>query len=430
MVVVCGLGRFGVRVAELLRAEGVDVVALSDEKTRPDRVRRAREAGARVEFGDFTLPEARERAGVGAAHAVILAAADDTANLEAALDIRRDAPQVRVVMRLDSDNADRLAPRLEADFGIGAVLSPPLLAAPAFADAALAEGRESQQSASVAPAPIGRLRHVRLPLKQWLGRRRNKATDSLGVVALFLAALFLGGVAVFRQTLGLSWTDAAYFAATIITTTGFGDYNLRDAAGGVKLFGAGLMFAGVVLIALLSSYLTSFFASGAAETLHAERRAGRMRGHIIVCGLGGVGVEVAQALASRGFRRIVAVDRDRDRSRDGRGLPPAAALIIGDATLPDTLLRAGLPRARALIAVTASDATNLEIALIAQTLRGDKAQTGDGEAPRLILRCFDPDLARRIHAVSRSYAVLSSAEIAAPFFVRAALGEGEEKDEG
>jgi len=38
-----------------------------------------------------------------------------------------------------------------------------------------------------------------------------------------------------------------------------------------------------------------------------------------------------------------------------------------------------------------------------------------------VLRCFDPELARRIHAVSDDYTLLSEATIAAPFFVRTAL---------
>jgi len=432
-VVVCGLGRFGLRVAELLRAEGVPVVALSGSHTRPDRVRRAENVGVRVVTGNFTLPEDRDLAQIGAARAVILAASDDTANLETALDIRRDAPHVRVVMRLDGDNADRLAPRLVRDFGLGAVLSPPLLAAPAFAHAALDEDPLSAQAAHGDDVPTGPAAAVygrgRKALT-WVRLRRDPATDALSFIAFFLFVIFTVAVVVFHNTLHLSWTNATYFTATIVTTTGFGDYNLRDAPNGVKLFGAGLMFTGVVLIALLSSYLTSFFTSGAAERLGAEGRAGRMRGHIVVCGVGGVGVEVAQELQARGFRRIVAVDQDPNRSRAGRGLPPGVPMIVGDATLSQTLLRAGLLRARALIAVTASDAINLEIALIAQTLLSDlgPGKTARAAPPvRLILRCFDPDLKRRIHAVSQSYVVLSSAEIAAPEFVRAAI---KNKDEG
>ena len=80
--------------------------------------------------------------------------------------------------------------------------------------------------------------------------------------------------------------------------------------------------------------------------------------------------------------------------------------------------RAGVLRARALIACVSDDVKNLEIGLTAQTL----IRAHDSYHPlRLVLRCFDADTARRIHAASKDYTLLSSAEIAAPVFARAAL---------
>jgi voltage-gated potassium channel Kch len=93
-------------------------------------------------------------------------------------------------------------------------------------------------------------------------------------------------------------------------------------------------------------------------------------------------------------------------------------LLIGDATRPDLLVRAGIDRARALIAAASEDAVNLEIGLTAQSVA---EQRRPDNPIRLVLRCFDPDLARRIHAVSSAYILLSSAEVAAPIFVEQAL---------
>ena len=39
----------------------------------------------------------------------------------------------------------------------------------------------------------------------------------------------------------------------------------------------------------------------------------------------------------------------------------------------------------------------------------------------MVLRCFDADLARRIHAVSDNYTLLSEAKIAAEVFVQRAI---------
>ena len=60
----------------------------------------------------------------------------------------------------------------------------------------------------------------------------------------------------FRTTLKLSWIDAAYFTTSIVTTVGFGDFNLEHAPTWLKLYGIALMFAGIMLIGIIASLLT------------------------------------------------------------------------------------------------------------------------------------------------------------------------------
>jgi voltage-gated potassium channel Kch len=94
-------------------------------------------------------------------------------------------------------------------------------------------------------------------------------------------------------------------------------------------------------------------------------------------------------------------------------------VIVGDATRPVILRRAGIGRASALVACTSNDALNLEIGLTAQSV----VESRPAGAPlRLVLRCFDAELARRIHAVSANYTLLSEAKIAAAEFSRRARG--------
>jgi voltage-gated potassium channel Kch len=83
------------------------------------------------------------------------------------------------------------------------------------------------------------------------------------------------------------------------------------------------------------------------------------------------------------------------------------------------LRRAGIGRASALVACTSNDALNLEIGLTAQSVVESRPA---GTPLRLVLRCFDAELARRIHAVSANYTLLSEAKIAAAEFSRRARG--------
>ncbi|GAB4468403.1 MAG: hypothetical protein OHK0029_40770 [Armatimonadaceae bacterium] len=55
-VIVCGLGRFGLRIVELLRERDIPVVIISLD-SREDRKNRAFFLGARIVTGDFRFPQ-------------------------------------------------------------------------------------------------------------------------------------------------------------------------------------------------------------------------------------------------------------------------------------------------------------------------------------------------------------------------------------
>jgi Trk K+ transport system NAD-binding subunit len=344
--------------------------------------------------GDFRTAAVRREADVADAEAVVLTTSVDVDNLEAALEVRGEAPTVRVVMR---HSEPRLSRRFEADFGIAAALAPAELAAEAFVEAALA-GPPAAAPARRGPFP-------------WRPLRGEVVT-----IPLLLAALYATAIVVFHEALGLRWIDAAYFTTTVVTTVGFGDFNLQHAPDWAKLFGIVLMFSGVVLVAMLASLLTVFVVTGTADQLRNEWRARRLRDHVVVCGLGAVGTAVARDLQAHGAR-VVVVDPQADDELH-RETNPRCPVIVGDATRPVILRRAGIGRARALVACTSNDALNLEIGLTAQSV----AESRPGAPLRLVLRCFDAELARRIHAVSANYTLLSEAKIAAAEFVRRARG--------
>jgi Trk K+ transport system NAD-binding subunit len=396
--VVCGLGRFGLNVVEKLREAGREVIVISDEQTSQDRIDCVLELGVRLVSGNFCHASVRREADVATAAAVLLVTANDVDNLESALEMRGEVPGIPIVMR---HSEPRFAKRLEADFGVAAAMAPADFAASAFVEAAMAATVDSR------PRSI-RSNGVEVA-------RRPLRTEFV-LIPLLLLVLYLVAILVFRHTLGLSWVDAAYFTTSVVTTVGFGDFNLQMAPDWVKVFGILLMFSGIVLVAIIASLLTIFIVSGTAMQLRNEFLARRLRNHVVVCGLGQVGVAVARDLQRRGIP-VAAVDPNAcdDQHRE---LHLRCPLIMGDATRPVALVRAGIDRARALVACTSNDALNLEIGLTAQ----DTVERRRADRPlRLVLRCFDPELARRIHAVSDDYTLLSEAQIAAPLFVRRAL---------
>jgi Trk K+ transport system NAD-binding subunit len=404
-VLVCGLGRFGLKVIELLCTRGATVVVITDHKTRNDRLDAALAAGATIVQGDMRDASIRAQAQLSTVDAAILTAADDATNLEVALELRASEPDIRVVMRSSSE---RLSSHLEREFGIYRVLSPAAVAAQAFTDAVIA---------ALSTSGIGMPRRRHRP--NWSLTPRKRDIVLLGVVLILVMVI---SALVFHATMRLSWLDSVYFTTTTVTTVGFGDFNLRAAPVPAKVAGIKLMLGGVVTIAVCSSLFTTWLIAGGAFVARTEAAARRKSGHIVLCGYGTVGRAVTDQLVTRGFD-VVVIEGSETLVRDL--LPVARAPIIsGDATVPSVLMRAGVDRASVLIATTSNDALNLEIGLVAQSL----LEEWHGMHPdlpdvplRMVLRCFDADVASRIAAAGSTYSVLSEAKVAAPAFVAAAL---------
>jgi voltage-gated potassium channel Kch len=125
-VVVCGVGRLGIRVIEQLVAANVPVVGI--EKTEADRfLPQARSLGVPVIVGDMKDDAVLASAGISHARVVIIATNDDMANLEVALDSRRMNPDIRVVMGLFEPS---IASKISNAFLVDVAFSASTLAAP------------------------------------------------------------------------------------------------------------------------------------------------------------------------------------------------------------------------------------------------------------------------------------------------------------
>lgn len=395
-VIVAGLGRLGLRIVLRLRDCGVPVRVITDGGARAWNRRTAQDAGAEIFTGDFRDPEAWTAAGVLECQAAIITSADDSRNLETSIRIRRLAPGLHVVTRVD---APHLGHRLQRDFELHAALSPAILSAGHFVKCAL----QSSDGIVVPPA--------RRPV---VTRRRGRWQV---LVITLLGSCLVAGTLVFHYTKEMPWVHATYFTVTILTTVGFGDYHLHRDPPALQAFGMLLMFAGITLIALLVSLFSHFLITGGATRAQHARAAWRRRRHVIVAGMGSLGHAVVRELHERG-EQVVCIEQDSVAAAlvaEQHRMP----VIEGDATKAETLLRAGIDRARAVMAVTSDDGVNLEIALRARTLAD---QHRPGAPLPVIIACQDELLAARLRVASNCYLPMSSAEIAAPVFADSALG--------
>ena len=184
-------------------------------------------------------------------------------------------------------------------------------------------------------------------------------------LSLLLAVFVVGTVG--YVALGFSVLDAAYQTVTTVATVGFREVRPLDDTG--KVFTIGLILVGVGTALYTFSVVLETLIEGDLIELFGRRRMQRridaMNGHVIVCGWGRVGRAIVEQLTADGVELVI-VDYDPARLED-LDLP----WVLGDATEDRILERAGLPRARALVAALESDAGNLFVTVSARALRSD-----------------------------------------------------------
>jgi Trk K+ transport system NAD-binding subunit len=141
-----------------------------------------------------------------------------------------------------------------------------------------------------------------------------------------------------------------------------------------------------------------------------------MADHVVVIGLGSLGIRVVEGLVAEG-RRVVIVERDPSNRYLGRARSLRIPVVIADATQRETHAAVNLADALAVAILTSDDLTNIETGLAVRDSLGDRW----GRAP-VVLRVFDRDLARMMERNFGFSHVRSTSALAAPWFAGAALG--------
>jgi Trk K+ transport system NAD-binding subunit len=214
----------------------------------------------------------------------------------------------------------------------------------------------------------------------------------------------------------MTWIDAAYFTVETIATVGYGDFNFAEQVPWLRVYAIALMGCGVVLAAIWFALLTELLVSSRISRSFGQRRVGSMKGHVIVVGLGAIGVRVMRELLARGHR-VVVLERDPDNRHVGQARDLGVPVVVGDATDAGVLAGVNLGSAAAVAVLTSDDLVNVETGLAVRDQLGDRW----AEVP-VVLRVFDRELGDAVHAGFDFRYVRSTEALVAPWFVGAALG--------
>jgi len=281
-------------------------------------------------------------------------------------------------------------------------------------------GGEEPGGLQAGPGPAARvaraLRDVAVSLARAMDRRIVIALGAL-VAVLVTATLVLRFT---YQYAGpghrISLLDAVYFTVETVTTVGYGDYSFRSEPAWLVVFAILLMMAGALFVAVFFALVTNMLVSRRIEESLGRQKITVLRGHVLVIGLGTVGLRVVRQLRDAG-RDVVVVEMDEHNRHLGQLRALGVPVSIADATLPEVLASARLSTASAVAVLTSDDLANLETGLAVRDQLGPRWP----DVP-VALRIFDPQLAHSVQQTFGFRHVRSTAALAAPWFVGAALG--------
>jgi Trk K+ transport system NAD-binding subunit len=253
----------------------------------------------------------------------------------------------------------------------------------------------------------------------------EEGNKALTFVVAGLVALIVASTIVLRFTyhvprgqggghLGL--LTAAYFTVETVATVGYGDFSFSTQDAVMRVYAIVLIAIGVALVSTAFALFTNILVSRRIERSLGRRQVPGMVDHIVVIGLGAVGIAVVQGLIAEG-QRVVVIERDDNNRFLAQARSLGVPVVIADATQLQTHRMVNLNDAAAVAVLTSADLTNIETGLAIRESLGDR-----WEQVPVVLRVFDRDLARMMEQSFGFRHVRSTSALAAPWFVGAALG--------
>jgi voltage-gated potassium channel len=188
------------------------------------------------------------------------------------------------------------------------------------------------------------------------------------IISLSISILILAlGTIGYMTIEGWPFIDALYMTVITISTVGFKEVNQIDGAG--RIFTILLVFFGVGFTLYVAAAIVQFMVEGRIRIIMGRRRLDkkidRLKNHYIVCGYGRIGRVLCRHLR-RANIDIAVIEKDSELIpvMDADGV----LYIAGEAADENNLIKAGIERAKAVIAALATDTDNVFLVLTARQL--------------------------------------------------------------
>jgi voltage-gated potassium channel len=187
---------------------------------------------------------------------------------------------------------------------------------------------------------------------------------------LILFCLFFG---TFGYMLVEKWSFLDAFYMTVITSTTVGFTEIKTLSDIGRIFTIVLIFISIGTIAYVVSSFTQFLLDGeykeTIQKIKFLKKMKKMKNHVIICGYGRVGKQVVDDLINQNIPVII-IDSNPNISEKIKQ-SELLLFINEDATLENSLEKAKIKEARALITCLPKDTDNLYVVLSACEFKND-----------------------------------------------------------
>ena len=218
---------------------------------------------------------------------------------------------------------------------------------------------------------------------------------AIGLLIVLFVETFSASVVLHQNVI-----DAFYGASKTLVTVDPND-KVVDGPAWFKTFISIMMLIALVFEALFTAGIVNRLINRRLTGLYGRRSVPR-RDHVIVVGLGKVGLRLCLLLRECGAA-VVAVDDKEDGENVGKAREAGLPVVIGRGGDPSLLRRLSIDRALALAAVADNDLENLSVALAARSVCEDLRtvlRVGDGRLANETRSLFKVGIVRDVHRIA------------------------------